>query len=85
MDAWEILYDNSTLASGDAWEHLNNQEGGGGGDITISGYISASIDQPTLSSNITTILSANINTETLTAEVGGVLSANIDTTLEAET
>ena len=33
MDAWETLIDNSTLTPPgfDAWEHLNNQEGGGEG------------------------------------------------------
>lgn len=30
MDAWEILKDNSTLSTGDAWEHLNNQNSGTG-------------------------------------------------------
>lgn len=30
MDAWEILHGNSSLPAGDAWEHLNAQEGGGG-------------------------------------------------------
>jgi hypothetical protein len=38
MDAWEILIGNSNLTpagSYDAWEHLNAQEGGSGGDITI--------------------------------------------------
>jgi hypothetical protein len=30
MTAWEILTGNSTLSSGTAWEHLNNQETGGG-------------------------------------------------------
>jgi hypothetical protein len=29
--AWEVLKQNSTLVSGTAWEHLNNQEGGGEG------------------------------------------------------
>lgn len=27
-DAWEILVANSSLNSGDAWEHLNAQQGG---------------------------------------------------------
>lgn len=40
MDAWELLLENSELASTgfDAWEHLNAQEGGGlipGGSITL--------------------------------------------------
>ena len=30
MTAWEILTGNSTLSSGTAWQHLNNQEAGGG-------------------------------------------------------
>lgn len=29
-DAWTTLFDNSSLDSGDAWEHLLAQEGGGG-------------------------------------------------------
>jgi len=32
MDAWETLIAGSTIASGDAWEHLQAQ--GGGGDIS---------------------------------------------------
>lgn len=27
-DVWTIVKENSSLASGDFWEHLNNQEGG---------------------------------------------------------
>ncbi len=30
-DTWTILKANSSLGSGDAWEHLENQEGGGSG------------------------------------------------------
>lgn len=33
MTAWEILTGNSTLLSGTAWDHLNNQ---GGGDVIIN-------------------------------------------------
>ncbi len=29
MDAWEILTSNSSLESGDVWEHLLSQDGGG--------------------------------------------------------
>ena len=29
-NAWTVLKENSSLVSGTAWEHLNNQEGGGG-------------------------------------------------------
>ncbi len=77
MDAWEILYDNSTLTTGDAWEHLNNQEGGGGGDIIIVGGITTAHINTVLSSNIDTVLSLNINSPVLTAEIGEVTSVNI--------
>lgn len=30
-DAWTTLTNNSSLGSGDAWEHLNSQQGGIGG------------------------------------------------------
>jgi len=30
MEAWDILYNNSTLDIGDAWDHLNNQNAGTG-------------------------------------------------------
>ena len=38
MDTWEHLVANSTLAEadGDAWEHLTNPSGEGGGGITIN-------------------------------------------------
>jgi len=29
MDAWETLVEGSTIATGDAWEHLQAQGGGG--------------------------------------------------------
>ena len=34
-DAWTTLLEHSTLGSGDAWEHLNAQEGGGSGGPII--------------------------------------------------
>ena len=67
MDAWEKLMANSSLTLGDAWEHLNAQEGGGGGDIYIGSMLSASIE---------TAMSATIQTSTLTASVGNTVSAN---------
>ena len=33
--AWEILTGNSTLPSGTAWEHLNNQQGGSGVGVVL--------------------------------------------------
>jgi hypothetical protein len=35
MDAWEILTAGSTLTTGDAWEHLQAQGGGGTGTYLI--------------------------------------------------
>ena len=35
MDAWEQLISGSTIASGDAWEHLLAQGGGGTGTYII--------------------------------------------------
>ena len=32
-DVWEILVANSSLVSGDVWEHLNAQEGGTGENV----------------------------------------------------
>ena len=36
-DAWTTLLVHSTLSSGDAWEHLNAQEGGDGGPVRCYG------------------------------------------------
>lgn len=35
MDAWETLISWSTISSGDAWEHLQAQSGGGTGTYII--------------------------------------------------
>lgn len=35
MDAWETLISGSTITSGDAWEHLQSQGGGGAGTYII--------------------------------------------------
>ena len=34
-DTWTILKANSSLGSGDAWEHLENQEGGSGSGTNL--------------------------------------------------
>lgn len=44
-DAWEILFDNSTLGVGfDAWEHLNAQEGGTGGTLVLSDGLEVEVE-----------------------------------------
>lgn len=35
MDAWEQLISGSTIATGDAWEHLQAQGGGGSANYVI--------------------------------------------------
>lgn len=35
MDAWETIISGSTITSGDAWEHLQAQGGGGTGTYII--------------------------------------------------
>ena len=35
MDAWEQLISGSTIATGDAWEHLQAQGGGGSASYVI--------------------------------------------------
>ena len=37
MTAWTLLIGNSTIPDNNiAWDHLNNQDGGTGGDLTIN-------------------------------------------------
>jgi hypothetical protein len=45
-DAWTILKTNSTLDSGDAWEHLNNQSGesGPGGSLVLIDGLDLEVD-----------------------------------------
>ena len=37
MTAWQTLTANSTLLSGTAWQHLNNQTAGSGGVVVSDG------------------------------------------------
>ena len=50
MTVWEHLVFNSTLAEadGDAWEHLVNPSGEGGGDIIINSELVFIEDYPTV-------------------------------------
>lgn len=45
MDAWETLISNSTLQSGDVWEHLNSQTGG---ESTIVDSYEISVEQTSI-------------------------------------
>jgi len=47
-DAWTILKENSSLESGDAWEHLNNQMGGDGSGYILAYLAEAELMQDTI-------------------------------------
>lgn len=79
MDAWEILYDNSTLVTGDAWEHLNNQEGG-----TISGETLVHADGITMSLDTAELAVSISSSELLIGVESDAVIANISSdTIEA--
>ncbi len=67
-DAWTILKNNSSLASGDAWEHLNNQMGGTG-TIIVDGAI-----VELTNNNFET----EINNEDFSIEVAETFEANVE-------
>lgn len=74
MDSWETLVAGSTIASGDAWEHLQAQGGGGGGTdqiVYVVGGLEATMEDAQLSA---AILNSDM-TATLTDV--GILSATI--------
>jgi hypothetical protein len=51
MDAWETLTSTSSLtpaSSYDAWEHLNEQEGGGGGVTIFADDLTIRVDDSML-------------------------------------
>ena len=50
----EILLDNSTLLTGTPWEHLNAQEGGVGGFLTLSDGLEIEVDSMEYSLEIET-------------------------------
>lgn len=79
-DAWEILFDNSTLGTGhDAWEHLNAQEGGGGGEtIIISGAVEAIVTAAHIVATATSTATATAEiSEPITARATNIVSIDI--------
>jgi hypothetical protein len=77
MDAWEILVSNSMLQSGDVWEHLNAQGGGGGQTIIVESF-GISVAQQELN---VVLSSLEVTLEVLTVEVE-VINPNISVVLE---
>jgi len=84
MTAWNVLIANSTLAPANiAWDHLNNQAGGGTGTLIIGGLRTVNMKQ-SLSANATQAHSVNVQQTKLTADKPVSLSASINQKLEAE-
>ena len=83
MDAWEQLTSISTIQSGDAWDHLLAQGGGGaiihvGAELSSDVLLACSSDivQPiTFSADAVSVILADI-------EIVGILSSNIITKTE---
>lgn len=68
MDAWETLTSNSTLADGDAWEHLGAQ-GGGDGENAGASYGASSFSLE----NFDAFFSADISTVTFSIKNAPVI------------
>ena len=75
MDAWGVLTDNSTITSGDAWEHLNSQGSGDGGETVV--YVSEAV-----SSNIDTEIRTSMATSMTSGISSTTLSSNINTDIK---
>lgn len=75
-DSWEILKANSSLPFGDAWEHLNAQEGSGACSAVFNTEADVIIQE--LTADIVEIISADVIDEEVTADVVGVLSADTE-------
>ena len=78
--AWEILKSNSTLQSGTAWEHLNNQAGGGAGDVLIGWSFDVSFD----GGHITADMAEGTMTASIIDSDGVTMSGNMDANINNE-
>lgn len=78
MDAWEILFDNSTLGAGnDAWKHLNAQTGGGE-TIIISGAVEANVEDIEISVTVTNVVDAAVEvSDPVTAKAENVVAVSV--------
>ncbi len=78
MDAWEILTGNSFLGSGDAWEHLNAQEGDGAGTTLIVGEVEVDVDQDVVEIDVIDVVSVDVGTPDL-VEVDVIDAVSVET------
>jgi len=83
MDAWDQLVSKSTIESGDAWDHLQAQ-GGGGATIHVGAELSSDVLLACSSDIVQSItLSADvIFTMVADVEIVGILSSDIITKTE---
>lgn len=75
MDAWQTLTANSTLASGDAWQHLNAQAAG----TVIAGEASLIIEEISVEIEIDEIIDVQAeDAAPVTVDVEGVTDIAVD-------
>ena len=72
MTAWEILTGNSTLQTGTAWEHLNNQAGGGTTVVQATDVITAQLATVSAGAVLST-LAVTAKAEDITATAKAVV------------
>ena len=71
--AWEVLKSNSTLVSGTAWEHLNNQAGGDGGTVVHANGLSVVVAKPEINVGM---VSSNLSIGLRSTTIGIAVSSN---------
>ena len=88
MRAWDILVQGSSLPSGTAWDHLNHQEGSGGGSVVVMGMAgnleALGIEGSVLSEvPVASVLSEELELDVSLLPLSGVVS-NIELLAEME-
>lgn len=63
--AWDLLIENSTAPGGStAWEHLNSQDGGGGGSFVLSSVEAVSTEVKT------SVIDSSLDVVNVSSDVG---------------
>lgn len=68
MIAWDVLTANSSLSDGDAWEHLNAQEGGGEIVVNVANGIRSAMNKIEVYASLET-LAASVEISVITGTV----------------
>ena len=70
MDAWETLISGSTITSGDAWEHLQAQGGGGTGSyLILADGLEVSMATTEIEAEIVAGIEADVDQDGIDAEI----------------